>query len=114
MEATFFDPSDNEMESAYAVALPGLNWGATSLAAFAFLLLLHALRSPVGIPISVVGGATPILSLLGLACGLVGLKADAEQRLARWGAGLSAFLVAFMLALPLVLWVLSKLGVGVG
>jgi hypothetical protein len=100
----------SDFESDYQVISLSISWGLVSVVAFIAVLALQLLGRRLGLGVPRVFGGTLLLSLIGLLCGLIGLRFGRARGAARAGAFLNGVvLLCIAIILPFVFQILRRL-----
>ncbi len=100
------DDADND----YQVIRLSISWGATSIIAFAGILIIQRFPSALGISLPQMIGGTALLAITGLALGLIGLKFGRSRGAARIGTFLNGTVLGLFVLVPIVSGILRRLG----
>ena len=110
MSGSRIDPGASEFENDYQVISLSISWGLVSVLAFAAVLALQLLGRRFGVGVPQMFGGTLLLSVVGLICGLVGLRVGHARGAARVGAFLNGVvLLCITIILPFVFQILRRL-----
>lgn len=101
-----------ERDDDYEVVRISISWGMLSIVAFAVILTLQMFGIRVlGLSLAQVVGATLVLSFVGFALGLVGVRFGRARGAAKLGAFLNGVvLLCIFILLPLTFAILRRIG----
>ncbi len=104
-------PGASDYENDYQVIRLRVSWGMLSVLAFAAVLTLQLFGRTLGVSLAQATGGTLVLSVAGLALGLVGLRCGKSRGAARLGAFLNGVvLLCIFVILPATSMILRRLG----
>ncbi len=108
MSETRTGPGFSDFEDDYQVIRLSVNWGSTSIVAFAAVVILNMGGRFLGLGLFQIIGATLALSIAGFLLGLIGLKFGRGRGAARVGVFLNGVVLLCNLVILLVAFLIMR------